>query len=81
MKSTRTETLFGLAALGVLVLFLLAGYMFAPERVRPSRFLRPTFVEGNSPPRFDAPIAARRIFVDRSHVEVATLRVESQEVV
>ncbi len=72
MKSTRTETLFGLAALGVLVLFLLAGYMFAPERVRPSRFLRPTFVEGNSPLRFDAPIAARRIFVDRPHVEVAT---------
>ena len=40
--------------------------------MRPSRFLRPTFVEGNSPPRLDAPIAARRIFVDRPHVEVAT---------
>ena len=53
-------------------MLILAGFIFGPERTRPSRFLVSSIVQGNDAPRFDSPIAARRLSVDRPHVEVAT---------
>ena len=72
MKSQRLESWVLVAfALGLLLL-ILAGYMFAPERVRPSRFLRPTFVEGNAGPEFAQPYTTRRVCVDRVRDGIAT---------
>ena len=58
--------------LAVLFLFVMVVYVFGPERERASRFLRPTFVSGNSGPEYSAPYTTRRVCVDRVHDGIAT---------
>ena len=60
------------AVAGGLALFVLTISLFGPERERASRFLRPTFVSGNSGPEFAAPYTTRRVCVDRVHDGIAT---------
>ena len=58
--------------LAVLFLFVMVVYVFGPERESASRFLRPTFVSGNSGPEYSAPYTTRRVCVDRVHDGIAT---------
>ena len=71
MKSKRSEWVPVALAMG-LMLFVLVVYVWGPERERASRFLRPTFVSGNSGPEFAAPYVTRRVCVDRVHDGIAT---------
>ena len=72
MKERRQKKLFLLVLVMGLLLFSLAGYMFGPERTRPSRFLVSSIVPGNSGPEFAAPYVTRRVCVDRVHDGIAT---------
>ena len=72
MKSKRSASWVPAALAGGLALFVLPISLFGPERARASRFLRPTFVSGNSGPEFAAPYVTRRVCVDRVHDGIAT---------
>ena len=72
MKERRKKALFLSAVMMALLLFSLAGYMFGPERTRPSRFLVFSIVPGNSGPEFAQPYVTRRVCVDRPTDGVAT---------
>ena len=72
MKSKRSESWVPAALAGGLALFVLTISLFGQERESASRFLRPTFVSGNSGPEFAAPYVTRRVCVDRVHDGIAT---------
>ena len=72
MKSKRSESWIPFAGMALLFLFVMAVYVWGPEREVATRFLRSTLVPGNSGPEFAAPYVTRRDCVDRVHDGIAT---------